>query len=100
MRKLPCLFWTLKRPQSEGTGKKTLINALSFLGEYASAARAASGSGTIMSLSSWATSSVEEDVKWLQTITNLPLLMKGVLTAEDGEQKPKLNNIQLSSFLH
>ncbi|KAG2254745.1 hypothetical protein Bca52824_084881 [Brassica carinata] len=24
-----------------------------------------------------------QDVKWLQTITNLPLLMKGVLTAED-----------------
>lgn len=26
----------------------------------------------------------EQDVKWLQTITSLPILVKGVLTAEDG----------------
>lgn len=37
-------------------------------------------------------------MKWLQKITNLPLLVKGVLTAEDGEQNPKLNNIKL--YLH
>ncbi|KAH9779677.1 (S)-2-hydroxy-acid oxidase GLO1 [Citrus sinensis] len=27
-----------------------------------------------------------KDVKWLQTITKLPILVKGVLTAEDGKQ--------------
>ena len=27
-----------------------------------------------------------QDVKWLQTITSLPILLKGVLTAEDGKQ--------------
>lgn len=27
---------------------------------------------------------VGQDVKWLQTITPLPILVKGVLTAEDG----------------
>lgn len=27
-----------------------------------------------------------QDVKWLQTITNLPILVKGVLTAEDGRR--------------
>nr|2CDH_0 Chain 0, ENOYL REDUCTASE [Thermomyces lanuginosus]2CDH_1 Chain 1, ENOYL REDUCTASE [Thermomyces lanuginosus]2CDH_2 Chain 2, ENOYL REDUCTASE [Thermomyces lanuginosus]2CDH_3 Chain 3, ENOYL REDUCTASE [Thermomyces lanuginosus]2CDH_Y Chain Y, ENOYL REDUCTASE [Thermomyces lanuginosus]2CDH_Z Chain Z, ENOYL REDUCTASE [Thermomyces lanuginosus] len=95
-------------------------------GEYATA-RAASAAGTIMTLSSWATSSVEEvastgpgirffqlyvykdrnvvaqlvrraeragfkaialtvwkDVAWLQTITSLPILVKGVITAEDA----------------
>ncbi|CAN1841512.1 Glycolate oxidase 1 [Linum perenne] len=88
-------------------------------GEYATA-RAASAAGTIMTLSSWATSSVEEvastgpgirffqlyvcqnytnkwikftisshlswiqDVQWLQTITSMPILVKGVLTAEDA----------------
>lgn len=25
-----------------------------------------------------------QDVQWLQTITKLPILVKGVLTAEDG----------------
>ncbi|GJN01724.1 hypothetical protein PR202_ga19007 [Eleusine coracana subsp. coracana] len=90
-------------------------------GELATA-RAAAAAGTAMTLSSWATSSVEEvnsvgpgirffqlyvgfmtndsglasyvasqvdrslswkDVKWLQTITSLPILVKGVVTAED-----------------
>lgn len=27
-----------------------------------------------------------QDVKWLQTITSLPILVKGVLTAEDSKQ--------------
>lgn len=27
-----------------------------------------------------------QDVQWLQTITKLPILVKGVLTAEDGEK--------------
>ena len=27
----------------------------------------------------------EQDVQWLQTITKLPILVKGVLTGEDGE---------------
>lgn len=26
-----------------------------------------------------------QDVKWLQTITTMPILVKGVLTAEDGK---------------
>jgi hypothetical protein len=26
-----------------------------------------------------------QDIKWLQTITRLPILVKGVLTAEDGK---------------
>ncbi|VAI37637.1 unnamed protein product [Triticum turgidum subsp. durum] len=92
-------------------------------GEYATA-RAASAAGTVMTLSSWATSSVEEvastgpgirffqlyvykdrkvveqlasyvagqidrtlswkDVKWLQSITTMPILVKGVITAEDA----------------
>lgn len=26
-----------------------------------------------------------QDVKWLQTITHLPILLKGVITAEDGK---------------
>jgi len=26
-----------------------------------------------------------QDVKWLQSITSLPILVKGVVTAEDGE---------------
>lgn len=34
-----------------------------------------------------------QDVKWLQTITNLPILVKGVLTAEDSKQ----NSILLPS---
>jgi (S)-2-hydroxy-acid oxidase len=25
-----------------------------------------------------------QDVKWLQSITSLPILVKGVITAEDG----------------
>lgn len=34
-----------------------------------------------------------QDVQWLQTITNLPILVKGVLTAEDGEKT--LNSLPL-----
>lgn len=26
-----------------------------------------------------------QDIKWLQTITGLPILVKGVITAEDGQ---------------
>jgi hypothetical protein len=31
---------------------------------------------------------VLQDVKWLQTITKLPILVKGVITAEDSEYFP------------
>ena len=27
-----------------------------------------------------------QDVKWLQTITSMPILVKGVITAEDSKQ--------------
>jgi isopentenyl diphosphate isomerase/L-lactate dehydrogenase-like FMN-dependent dehydrogenase len=29
--------------------------------------------------------SVFQDVKWLQTITSLPILLKGIMTAEDSK---------------
>lgn len=29
---------------------------------------------------------IKQDMKWLQTITSLPILVKGVLTAEDSKQ--------------
>ena len=29
----------------------------------------------------------QQDVQWLQTITSMPILVKGVLTGEDGELK-------------
>ncbi|KAG4940818.1 hypothetical protein JHK87_044689 [Glycine soja] len=41
-----------------------------------------------------------KDVKWLQTITKLPILVKGVLTAEDKatyEVLPRLNEIKFGS---
>ena len=28
----------------------------------------------------------EQDVKWLQTITKMPILVKGVITAEDSKK--------------
>lgn len=28
-----------------------------------------------------------KDVKWLQSITSMPILVKGVLTAEDGKSR-------------
>jgi hypothetical protein len=28
---------------------------------------------------------IQQDIKWLQTITGLPILVKGVITAEDGQ---------------
>lgn len=39
----------------------------------------------------------EQDVKWLQTITSLPILVKGVLTAEDGSKLLSKEWIELSS---
>ncbi|KAL0665386.1 hypothetical protein Bca4012_102224 [Brassica carinata] len=70
------------REQEEGTGNKTYITwkrkrlrgsgiVWKSRSEYASAARAASGSGTIMSLSSWATSSVEEVYKDRNVVAQL-----------------------------
>lgn len=40
-----------------------------------------------------------QDVKWLQTITSLPILVKGVLTAEDGKQNKTCLRILLIHFL-
>lgn len=42
-----------------------------------------------------------QDVQWLQTITKLPILVKGVLTAEDGEKtlKATTQNSHSSSSL-
>lgn len=37
-----------------------------------------------------------QDVKWLQTITSLPILVKGVVTAEDS--KCTVSDFQISLF--
>ncbi|THG03031.1 hypothetical protein TEA_026248 [Camellia sinensis var. sinensis] len=43
-----------------------------------------------------------KDVKWLQTITHLPILLKGVLTADDGKQdSDKMSSLfLLEGLLH
>lgn len=39
-----------------------------------------------------------QDVHWLQTITKLPILVKGVLTAEDGKNSANNSNLSLDHF--
>lgn len=34
-----------------------------------------------------------QDITWLKSITNLPILIKGVLTREDGKVEAQLDNI-------
>jgi (S)-2-hydroxy-acid oxidase len=40
-----------------------------------------------------------QDVKWLQTITSLPILLKGVVTAEDSKFSQFLNFSSTCSFV-
>ena len=38
----------------------------------------------------------KQDVQWLQTITKMPILVKGVLTGEDGELKSDKQMLSIS----
>jgi len=38
-----------------------------------------------------------QDVEWLRSITKLPVLVKGILTAEDGENRVVITSIPLPS---
>ena len=40
-----------------------------------------------------------QDVKWLQTITSLPILVKGVVTAEDSKCSVQISLLRCSSTL-
>lgn len=41
-----------------------------------------------------------QDIRWLKSITNLPILIKGVLTHEDGKAESPPDNIFISLFLY
>lgn len=38
-----------------------------------------------------------KDVKWLQTITTMPILVKGVITAEDSKKEQPSNLVNIIS---